>query len=397
MREPLPAGAVRVLAVGKASVAMTAAAVKRLGDRVVSGLVVAPAPMPRGARWDRLSLIEGNHPVPDAGSEAAGHAALQLMAAGDAASSALVLLSGGASALMAVPARGLSLADKRETTARLLRAGVPIQELNAVRKHLSGVKGGALAASSSVPVLTLAISDVVGDDPAVIGSGPTVPDDSTYADALAVVSRAAGREPFPPAVMARLEAGVRGDLPETPKPGDPRLARSRWTLIGGRGEAMAAAAQEAAVRGYAVEVRERPVVGEARRAADDWMGWLRSERRHRPTCLISSGETTVTVTGAGRGGRNQEFALALVEPLSRMRRAVVVASMGTDGIDGPTDAAGAFVRSDTLSRARQAKLPPPADFLRENDAYAFFALLDDLIRSGPTGTNVGDLQVCLLG
>lgn len=373
---------------------MAGGAVQVLGRRVRQGVVIAPADVRVHAR---VRSVHGDHPMPSRHSERAGRSALELAASRDGAACLLVLLSGGASALMVAPAKGITLDDKQRTTDRLLRAGVTITELNTVRKHLSAVKGGRLAAASNVPVVTLAISDVVGDDPAVIGSGPTVADASTFADALAIVKRAGGAVAFPAAVMKRLEQGAQGRIKETPKAGDPRVARSRWSLIGGRSEAMQAGAAEALTRGYEVHVRHEPVIGEARDAAAEWLPWLFSAmRRPAPVCLISSGETTVRVTGSGTGGRNQEFALALVHPLGRTTRPVVLASVGTDGVDGPTDAAGAIVRSDTLARARTTGLDEAA-YLTNNDSYHYFQALADLVRTGPSGTNVGDLQVCLIG
>lgn len=382
---------------------MAAGAMRAIGDRVASGLMIGPTDPAASFLDPRLRFIRGDHPVPSHGSEWAGRAALELLSESSTrphgqSGIALVLLSGGASALMAVPAAGLTLEDKQKTTEALLREGVPIGELNAVRKHLSAVKGGWLAVASSLPVVTLAISDVVGDDPAVIGSGPTVADSSRFVDALAIVTAAGGRRAFPEAVVARLEAGARGSVSETPKAGDPRLARSRWTLIGGRYDAMAAATQAAAERGYRTQVRNAPVVGDARQAAARWLHEV-AQRAHEPGrwCLVSSGETTVKVTGTGRGGRNQEFALATADGLAQLERLLVVASIGTDGVDGPTDAAGAVVRSDTLRRAAAAGLPPVSAFLANNDSYSFFSSLGDLIKTGPTGTNVGDLQICVIG
>lgn len=375
---------------------MSAGACAALGDRVVRGLVIAPvaASVPAG-----LTFARADHPMPSHLSEEAGRAALALASSSDHADELLVLVSGGASALMAVPAPGLTLEDKQRTTAHLLRAGVTIHELNTVRKHLSAVKGGWLAVASPIPVLTLAISDVVGDDPGVIGSGPTVPDASTYGDALGILDATGGRAAYPATVVRRLERGARGDsdAPETPKPADRRLSNAQWRLIGGRHDAMRSAADEARRLGYAVHVREEPVTGEARDAAARFSAWMSAaSSASERLCLISTGETTVHVRGHGRGGRNQELALALAEPLSTWARPAVVASVGTDGVDGPTDAAGAIVRSDTLSRAARAGLTPSA-FLENNDAYHFFDPLDDLVRTGPSGTNVGDLQVCLIG
>jgi len=393
-----------MLAVGKAATVMAHAAFDSLGSRVMRAVVVTPpgttatAAQSLEAYLSIATLVTGDHPVPCAGSEQAGREALALAKATDPAGCLLVLLSGGASALMAAPANGLTLADKQQTTERLLREGVTIDALNTVRKHLSRVKGGWLAAAANVPVLTLAISDVVGDDPGVIGSGPTVADPSSFAEAREIVRRAGDVAAFPQAVVERLDDGVAGTVPETPKPGDPRLSQCMWTLIGGRSDAMAAAAARARAAGFEVHVQDRAVVGEARSAAAEWLPWLFGAlHRPEPVCLISSGETTVRVTGSGRGGRNQEFALAMVEALARADRPVALASLGTDGIDGPTDAAGAIVRENTLRRAQAAGLPGPQRFLADNDAYHFFEQLGDLVRTGPTGTNVGDLQVCVIG
>ena len=298
---------------------------------------------------------------------------------------------------MAAPAESMTLSDKRETTDRLLRAGADIQALNTVRKHLSSIKGGRLAASASGRVVTLAVSDVVGDDPSVIGSGPTVADPSTFADALGALERLGGIAAYPPSSVLHLEKGRRGEQPETPKPGDPALAGAVAQVIGGRHDAMRGAAAEAAQRGYRAMVLEAPVVGDARQAAAPHLAAIGNlvSRAGRPLCVVSSGETTVRVKGAGLGGRNQEFALAASELLATLRPAAA-ASVGTDGIDGPTDAAGAIADSETAERARQAGLAPPAEYLNDNNSYAFFESLGDLIRTGPTGTNVGDLQVFLL-
>jgi hydroxypyruvate reductase len=244
--------------------------------------------------------------------------------------------------------------------------------------------------------MTFAISDVVGDDLAVIASGPTVPDASTYGDALNIVRQFGGVEKFPDRVIARFEAGARGEVPETPKPGDPRLARSIARVIGSRRDAMEGAATEAASRGYAVVQFDEALVGEARTAAATLARAIltRAEDVPRPACFVSSGETTVRVVGSGKGGRNQEVALTLA--LTLRGAAFAAASVGTDGIDGPTDAAGALVDDDTVSRAGQAGTGDPVEYLNANNTYEFFRRIDDLIRTGPTGTNVGDLQVVLL-
>jgi glycerate 2-kinase len=386
-------GPVRLLAVGKAASLMAAGAMRQVGARVRTGLVIAP---PGAAAAPPLHVVSGDHPVPSVHSELAGRRALALAAATDAAVQLLVLLSGGASALMAVPAEGLSLDDKRASTERLLRGGADIHALNTVRKHLSAIKGGWLSATANIPVTTLAISDVVGDDPSVIGSGPTVPDASTFGEALAALDACGGRAAYPPRVIERLERGARGEVAETPRA--LQLPSSDWRLIGSRFLAMRGAATLARQLGYEVVVREAPVTGEARVAGATFVASLPVPiDKTRRLCVISSGETTVSVTGRGRGGRNQELALSAAQALAASPAPVMLASVGTDGIDGPTDAAGAVADQDTVGRAAAAGLPSPSAFLADNDAYRFFDPLNDLIKTGPTGTNVGDLQICVIG
>lgn len=383
-----------IIAAGKAARPMADSAVRVLGDRVRGGVVVSPG----GTPPHPLDGVTGEHPQPGRGSEEGGRRALAIAAAIPPDAELVTLISGGASSLMAVPADGLTLDDKRETTGVLLRSGADIYALNTVRKHLSQIKGGRLAAVCRARSRAFVLSDVVGDDLSFIASGPTVPDASTYGDALFVIDRFGGRHAFPPAVVEHLLAGARGERPESPKPGDPRLARAETSLIGGRFDAMRGAAAEAVRRGYDVHVIDDAVVGEARFAGDllaqRMLTLARSLRR--PACIIASGETTVRVTGRGRGGRNQELAAAAARHLAREAAACVLASAGTDGIDGPTDAAGALVDGTTLERARVDGLPSADAILDDNNAYAFFDALGDLIRTGPTGTNVGDLQLFLL-
>jgi glycerate 2-kinase len=386
--------AVSVIAVGKASAAMADAASSLLGRRIRTGLVIGPTTVspPPG-----FEVIVGEHPQPGPGSLLAGQRALAIARAVGASERLLVLLSGGASSLMAVPAEGIALEEKRLATAVLLRSGADIYALNTVRKHMSAIKGGQLASAAAGDCRTLVVSDVVGDDLSFIGSGPTVADASTFADARRVIDTFGGANAYPASVVAYLDAGRRGARPETPKPGDPRLARSRASVIGGRSNAMRGAADAARASGYAVAVLEEPVVGEAHLVARPQVERMmaRAQSLPRPACVISSGETTVTVTGSGRGGRNQELALAAVETLGAATAPVAFASAGTDGVDGPTDAAGAIVDSSTLHRAADANLAISA-YLHNNDSYSFFDRLGDLIRTGPTGTNVDDLQVLLL-
>jgi hydroxypyruvate reductase len=384
-----------VLAVGKASGPMAAAALHLLGARIRRGLVVGVDDS--GELPGPFQTIVGGHPTPTPASERAGRQALELAESLGGEETLLVLLSGGASALMAVPAHGLTLEDKRATTSQLLRAGADIHALNTVRKHLSAVKGGWLAARAGGRCRTLALSDVVGDDLSVIGSGPTVADSSTFRAALDIVERFGGRGAYPAAVIGRLNEGANGapDIQDTPKPGDARLRGAVTTLLGGRRDAMEGAIREATARGYDVIRIAEAVVGEARAAGPAHFRTAASLAAGRPACVVSSGETTVRVVGDGRGGRNQELVLACADQLAALGRDVVFGSVGTDGIDGPTDAAGALADHTTIARARAGGLVPET-FLRRNDAYHFFEALGDLIHTGPTGTNVGDLQAILL-
>lgn len=373
---------------------MACAAVDTLGTRVQGGLVVAPQVEGIPALLDGVA---GEHPQPGPGSEEGGRRALAIASAIPAEAELVVLISGGASSLIAVPAAGLRLEDKREATGVLLRSGADIHALNTVRKHLSEIKGGRLAAACRAATRGYVLSDVVGDDLSFIASGPTVPDATTYGDALFVIDRFGGRGAFPPPVIAHLLAGVQGERPESPKPGDARLARAETVLVGGRHHAMRGAAADAERRGYTVVVIDEPIVGEARLAGAALARRVMAMRdtTSRPLCVIASGETTVRVTGRGRGGRNQELALAAAEVLAGATAPIVGASVGTDGIDGPTDAAGAIVDPTTIPRALEDGLSPAA-VLADNNSYAFFDVLGDLVRTGPSGTNVGDLQIFLL-
>ena len=385
---------IRIVAAGKAARGMAEAAMRALGDRVNGGIVIAPGEV----KISSLESIAAGHPTPNAASERAGRRALEIARSTGADGLLLVLLSGGASSLMAAPAQGVSLEDKRTTTLRLLRAGADIHALNTVRKHLSAIKGGSLAAASQGWCRTLAISDVVGDDPSVIASGPTVGDATTFEQALAVLHEFGGDAAYPSAVVRHLEAGARHNIPETPKPGDERLARAITTVIGGRRNAMDGAAHEARTRGYQLLQIEDPLVGDARTTAPSHVRAMlaRAASIGRPACIVSSGETTVHVTGHGRGGRNQEFVLAAADLLHEATSVAALASIGTDGVDGPTDAAGAIADSTTVARAEKLGIPSPLPYLDNNDTYTFFTRLGDLVKTGPTGTNVGDLQVILL-
>lgn len=364
------------------------------GDRPkVRGFIAGPAgggEPPAGFEW-----FEASHPAPNAASEAAGRAALAAAARVRGQGTLVVLLSGGASSLLAAPAEGLSLDDKVATADALMKAGVAIAGLNCVRKHLSAIKGGRLAAAAGRS-LTLAISDVHGpvpDDPSVIGSGPTVGDPTTFEDARAIVRQAGVAAAIPPRVMRHLEEAA----DESPAPGDPRLAQAEYRIIGTRHIAMEGAARAARALGYDVEIVPGALTGQARTAGEAFArtAAYSCARAGRPVCVIASGETTVTVRGSGRGGRNQEFVLGAL-PVLIAADAAVLGSAGTDGVDGPTDAAGAIGDGTSASRAARAGLDPAAA-LANNASYDFFDALGDLIVWGPTGTNVGDVQIMIVG
>jgi hydroxypyruvate reductase len=387
---------VDVIAAGKAAAVMLGAFATASGVDTRRVLAIGPGnsdALPDGTQWQ-----SAGHPLPNDGSVAGARGALRIAQEAKPDDLVVVLLSGGGSALMALPAEGLTLSEKQQTARTLMERGADIYELNTVRKHLSAIKGGQLAARTSAHVLTLAISDVVGDDLSVIASGPTVPDESTYAQALDVLGRRGGHAAYPDAVVNRIRRGVSGQLPETPKTGDARMRRAVARVIGPQRGAIEGAHRSAESLGYHVYVVPEAITGEARDAGVEHVSRLADAARSkpRPLCLISAGETTVTVTGSGKGGRNQEFALAMAGVISRLGEAVAAASIGTDGIDGPTDAAGAVIDSTTLARAAAAGLKRPELYLSNNDTYSFFGALGDLIHTGPTSTNVGDLQIVLV-
>lgn len=375
---------ITVVAAGKAATPMLRAFEETFGARIRACAVAAPD-------------TGCGHPEPNDASVEAGRRALAIAGeAGRSGEPLVVLLSGGASALLAVPADGLTLADKIAATRVLLRSGLPIATMNAVRRHLSAIKGGRLAAAAR-RTITFAISDVhapIEDDPAAIGSGPTVADPSTFGDVLHALRARGVFDDMPPAVREHVMRGAAGEREETIKPGDPRLHSSDYLLVGSRRDAMDGVAAEASARGYHVTRIEAPTLGEAREAARAFMTDVRARLTSAPQrlCVVASGETTVRIEGrAGKGGRNQEFALAAaLEEIGS--DAWALASVGTDGIDGPTDAAGAIVDASTTDRARAGALDA-ASSLGAHNAYPFFHALGDLIVTGPTGTNVGDVQI----
>lgn len=384
-------GRLLVVGAGKASAAM-ARAVEDHWPGELAGLVVTRYGF--AVPCQRIEIVEAAHPLPDASGEAAAAAILQRVSKLRPDDRVLALISGGGSALLAAPAAGIRLQDKQALTAALLRSGASIHEMNCVRKHLSAIKGGRLAAAAwPASTLTLAISDVAGDDPEVIASGPTVGDPSTCAEALAVLERYAMT--VPTRLRARLE---NGEL-ETPKPGDPRLANSEFRLVASPAMALAAAAVAARAAGVTPLILGDEIEGEAREVARALAGIARSCARHgtpaTPPCvLLSGGEATVTLRGKGRGGRNSELMLALAIALQGQQRIHALAA-DTDGIDGSEDNAGAVIGPHTLPRAAALGLDARAALL-DNDAYGFFSAIDGLLVTGPTLTNVNDFHAILV-
>jgi hydroxypyruvate reductase len=393
---------VLLVSIGKAGLALAQAAAEALGDALSSGAVVVKDPLPAGMPGDpRLRVLVAGHPVPDATSVAAAQAIADLLADTTADDLVLALISGGGSALVTLPAPGVTLADLQELTRALLACGATIGEINTLRKHLDRVKGGGLARlAAPARLATLILSDVVGSPLEVIASGPTVPDPSSFTDAWAVLERYDLTAQTPAAIRAHLEAGRRGAVAETPKPGDRLFGQVQNVLIGSNVQA-AQAAQAAAQRaGMHTLLLTTFLEGEARTAGQLLAAVAREivtsgNPVPAPACVIAGGETTVTLRGSGRGGRNQELALAAAIGLEGLPDAVVVA-LATDGSDGPTDAAGAVASGETLARATVLGLNAAAH-LANNDAYPFFAALDDLLLPGPTGTNVNDLVFIFVG
>jgi hydroxypyruvate reductase len=388
---PPPRGRTVVVGAGKASASM-ARALERMWPGELSGLVVTR--YGHAVPTHRIEIIEAAHPVPDAAGEAAARRMLSLVQGLRDDDLVICLISGGGSSLLSLPAPGLTLEHKRALNHALLRSGANIAEMNCVRKHLSAIKGGRLAAACApAEVVTLTISDVPGDDPSVIASGPTVPDATTFADALAILDEYGITEPR--AAIEHLRRG--GD--ETPKPGDARLARARVVMIATPQRSLEAAARAASDAGVTPLILGDALEGEARQMALVQAGIARQVLRHwqpvaAPCVLLSGGEATVTVRGHGRGGRNAEFALALAIALDGAPGIHAIAC-DTDGIDGTEDNAGAIVSPDTLARAREKRLHAPS-YLANNDGYSFFAALDDLVVTGPTLTNVNDFRAVLI-
>lgn len=390
----------RILAVGagKANAPMARALEGLLGERISEGVIVVKDG--HSLPLKRIKVLEASHPVPDKRGIKGTEEILSLVADAGERDLVICLISGGGSALLVAPAEGITLEDKQEATRLLLACGATIHEINAVRKHLSRVKGGGLSRlAQPATVVSLILSDVVGDELDVIASGPTFPDSSTFHQAAEVLRRYEIWKKVPSGVRDRFQKGVAGDVEETPKPNETFFQRCHWELVGTNLQALLAARQEAKRQGYSSLIISAGVEGETREVAKVHAAMAREVLRSDnplapPACLLSGGETTVTLRGKGRGGRNQEFVLASALALEGFER-VVVLSGGTDGTDGPTDAAGAIADGQTVARARTMGLDPE-EHLHRNDSYPFFEALGDLVITGPTRTNVMDVRIILV-
>jgi len=387
-----------LIGTGKASAPMAQTMEDLLADRISSGVITTKG----GHRLPlkRIELIEAGHPIPDRNGLEGAHRIRSLLKNSGPEDLVLVVLSGGGSALLPLPVEGITLEEKQEATQLLLDCGADIKEMNTVRKHISQIKGGWLARwAYPSTVLAFILSDVVGDPLDVIGSGPTVPDSSTFEDAWGILRKYNLVREVAPSIQKHLQLGREGRAQETPKPGESAFERVHNLLIGSNILALRAAQQEASSCGFHTFILSSSIVGETKEVARFHAAiakemMMSGNPISKPACMISGGETTVTIRGRGRGGRNQEFALAGALEIQGLER-VVLLSGGTDGTDGPTDAAGAIADHTTVNRALAMGLQPKTH-LEENDAYPFFEKLGDLLITGPTRTNVMDVHVLLI-
>ena len=388
-----------VVGAGKAGAPMAKAIEDLLGDRIADGVIVVKDG--HGLPLKKIKVCEASHPVPDDRGVQGTKEVLSLVEKAGKRDLVICLISGGGSALLIAPVEAISLEDKQETTRLLLACGATIHEFNTVRKHLSRAKGGRLAQMAyPATVASLILSDVVGDDLDVIASGPTVPDSSTFEDAEQILKGYGIWDQVAPAVRNHLAKGSSGEIEDTPKSGHAVFQQCSQTLVGTNLQALIAAGREAQRLGYHPLILSSKVEGEAREVARFYTAIAReilssANPLKPPACVLAGGETTVTLTGEGRGGRNQEFALAAAMAINEID-GIIVLSGGTDGTDGPTDAAGAMADGTTLVRARKKGLDAK-DFLQRNDSYNFFQKLDDLLMTGPTRTNVMDIYLLLVG
>jgi hydroxypyruvate reductase len=387
-----------VIGAGKATAAMARAIETLLGDRIDDGVISVK--YQHTTPLKKIRTIEAGHPLPDANGMRAAQAMMAMARQASKGDLVICLLSGGGSALLPLPVDAITLEEKQKASELLIACGATIHEINGVRKHLSAIKGGQLAqAAAPAQLVSLILSDVVGDDLDVIASGPTVPDGSTYSDCMETIERYGIEQRIPGAILAYLRAGKAGGIGETPKAETHTWQHSYHRVVGSNLEAIVASQALASEKGYRTIVLSSRLEGETRVVAQVHGGIAREilASGHpvpTPACILSGGETTVTLTGKGKGGRNQEFALAAAFDIAGQQR-IVLLSGGTDGTDGPTDAAGAVVDHLTIIRARQAGLDP-RKHLDQNNAYPFFKTLGDLLITGPTFTNVMDMRIVLV-
>lgn len=388
-----------VIGAGKAGAPMCQALEELIGEKITKGWVnvkyghVVPL--------DKITIHEAGHPIPDESGCRGTKAIVKILAQAGERDLIICMISGGGSALLPLPVNGISLEEKQKVTQLLLSCGASINEINSIRKHISQVKGGGLARfAHPATVVSLMLSDVIGDHLDVIASGPTVPDLSTFADCLEILQKYKIKDQVSPLILKHLEKGNRGEISDTPKPGDPIFEKTQNLIIGSNAQAVQAAAHRSQELGYRPLILSTMVDGETREIAKMHAAIVKEVIKSGnpvspPSCILSGGETTVTIKGKGTGGRNQEFVLASASELAGIEK-VVVLSGGTDGTDGPTDAAGAVADGLTVKRALNEGMDP-ALYLNNNDSYHFFQRLDDLLVTGPTNTNVMDLRIMLIG
>jgi len=387
-----------LIGIGKASAIMARRAEELLGSHIHDGLVITK--YQHGVSLSSCRTMEAGHPIPDANGVNATKDLLELVSNAGPADLILCMISGGGSALTPAPAKGISLENKQETTQLLLGCGATIHEINTIRKHLSQIKGGQLCrVANGARIISLILSDVIGDDLDIIGSGITAPDTGSFGDCKKILNRYALWNKISNPVRNRISTGVAGQVPETPKSGAPEFVNVNNQIIGSLSDALSAAEKEAKRQGFTPLVLSSMIQGEASEVAKVLCAIAKEIRLSgrpisSPACLLSGGETTVTIKGKGRGGRNTELALAAGIELSGASQTLLL-SAGTDGTDGPTDAAGAFVDGSTASRADSLGLSA-SEYLAHNDSYSFFQTLGDLLITGPTRTNVMDLQILLV-
>lgn len=387
-----------IIGIGKAAAAMAQPLEKILGDFLTGGIIIVK--YGHTLPLNKVRIIQAGHPVPDEAGYQGAQECVRILQRSGSKDLIFFLISGGGSALFPYPVKGLTLEDKQKTTNVLLEAGADIQEINTLRKHLSRVKGGRSAQLvHPATLITLILSDVIGDKLDSIASGPTVPDISTFADCLDIINKYNIKDSLPPAASEIFNKGIQGEIEETPKPGNPIFEKTRNHIIGNNLFALKAAQKKAEKLGFNTLLLSTSIEGETKDAAKVHAAIAREilasgNPIKPPACVLSGGETIVTIRGRGKGGRNQEFVLASAIGIAGMKNTTIL-SCGTDGTDGPTDAAGAIADGTTVNRAMNIGMDP-VHYLKTNDSYHFFKRLNDLIITGPTYTNVMDLRIILI-